>query len=140
MIDVLAQSQADRMRLAASSLQSISPYLNPAHVLSPPRDWLEALVHGEFSWEYFRLRYKNLLWKRFRDEPHRFFHLLDASEGARKLHLTCHCLTTVCHRELARDFLESLRDHKAYADWRMAQSLPWMAPSFVSSHATLTQF
>lgn len=125
MILIMSQSQADRMELDRSAVHPISPYLNPAHVLAPPREWLEALVEGRFDWSFFRLRYKNLLWKRYRDDPARFFHLLRDSEGPRRLYLTCHCLTSVCHRDVARDFLQQLRQSDPYLVWGQARTLPF---------------
>ncbi|MCZ6471999.1 MAG: hypothetical protein O7A08_13865 [SAR324 cluster bacterium] len=95
-------------------VQNISPYLNPAHVLAPPRIWIESLLNGEYSWHFFRLRYKNLLRLRFREAPERFFGLLDASEGERPLYFACHCFSGPCHREVAVDFLEKLREQAPY--------------------------
>ncbi len=118
MIHLLSQTEADRRRLAPGSVHNISPYQNPAHVLAPPRDWLEALVQGAYGWHFFRLRYKNLLRNRFREEPERFFALLDASEGSRPVHLACHCLSGPCHREIAQEFLEILRTQEPYRNWQ----------------------
>lgn len=118
MIQLLSQTEADRLRLSPGSVHSISPYQNPAHFLSPPREWLEALLHGAYSWHFFRLRYKNLLRNRFREEPERFFALLDGSEGDKPLYLTCHCLSGSCHREIAREFLEVLRGQEPYRNWQ----------------------
>ncbi len=112
MIQTLSQTEADHSGLPPSRVQCISPYVNPAHVLSPPRHWLEALLNGRYSWPFFRLRYKHLLRSRFKAEPERFFTLLTASEAGGALHLTCHCLTEHCHRELAREFLEHLRANR----------------------------
>ncbi len=114
MIFLMSQVEADRHQVKPGIVQCISPYLNPAHVLAPPRGWLEALVRGEFSWHFFRLRYKSLLRKRFRADPERFFALLDASGNVHPLVLTCHCLSNPCHREIARDFLENLRLQPPY--------------------------
>lgn len=114
MIQLKSQKEAERRGLPPSSVQSISPYLNPAHVLSPPRYWLEALEKGEYNLPFFRWRYKTMLRKRFRDEPSRFHAILSASEGNTPLTLTCHCLGQhgqgqACHAPLAREFLENLR-------------------------------
>lgn len=114
MIYLMSQVQADRERVDPKVVQSISPYQNPGHVLAPPRRWLEALIRSEYNWHFFRLRYKNMLRNRFREEPERFFSLLDGSEGEKPLVLTCHCLAGGCHRELAKEFLESLRDNLAH--------------------------
>lgn len=113
MIQLMPQIEAERQGVDAVQIQCISPYLNPAHVLAPPRLWLEALARGEYSWHFFRLRYKNLLRARYRAEPERFAELLRDSEGPRKLVLTCHCLTAHCHREVAKEFLERLRERSA---------------------------
>ena len=113
MIELMPHTEADRRGVDAREVQCISPYLNPAHILAPPRPWLEALVQGEYSWHFFRLRYKNLLRARYQAEPERFAELLRDSEGPRRLVLTCHCLTTHCHREVAREFLERLREHRS---------------------------
>ncbi|MCH8075538.1 MAG: hypothetical protein IIC13_06690 [SAR324 cluster bacterium] len=115
MIQLKSQKEAQRRGLPSAQVQSISPYLNPAHVLSPPRYWLEALEQGEFNWPFFRWRYKTMLRKRFRDEPSRFHAILSASEGNAPLTLTCHCLGQHgqgqrCHAPLAREFLENLRE------------------------------
>jgi hypothetical protein len=110
MIHLLSQSEAERQDIRPSQIQSISPYANPAHVLAPPRHWLEALVREEYSWPFFRLRYKTLLRARFKEDPGRFFALLDASDGASPLYLTCQCLSAPCHRAVAREFLENLRE------------------------------
>lgn len=118
MIHLLSQTEAEKRRLAAGSVHNISPYINPAHFLAPPRGWLEALLEGEFGWHFLRLRYKNLLRNRFREEPERFFALLDGSEGQKPLYLTCHCLSGACHGEIARDFLEILRTQEPYRNWR----------------------
>jgi hypothetical protein len=114
---MLSQAEADRRRLSPGSAHNISPYLNPAHFLAPPRRWLEALLQGEYGWHFFRLRYKNLLRNRFREEPERFFGLLDASQGDKPLYLTCHCLSGACHGEIAREFLEILRAQEPYRHW-----------------------
>lgn len=112
MIQVISQKQADRTPPPALHLHCISPYLNPAHVLAPPRHWVEALAKGEFSWAFFRFRYKSLLRKRFNADPERFNALLDASEGSAPLILSCHCEAAPCHRYLARAFLEHLREQR----------------------------
>ncbi len=109
MIHLLSHTDAECRQLAPAQVQCISPYISPAHVLAPPRHWLEALVQGRYSWPLFRLRYKTLLRRRFREEPERFFALLDASTGARALYLTCHCRAGHCHGEIAAEFLENLR-------------------------------
>lgn len=114
MIHLLSQNQAERAGIRAGLVQSISPYLNPAHVLTPPREWLEALLRGDYSWHFFRLRYKNLLRTRYNQEPDSFHALLEASEGEQALYLTCHCLTGHCHREIAAEFLETLRMQGPY--------------------------
>ncbi len=126
MIHLITQTEADRRfasRAAApGSVHGIGPYLNPPHFLAPPARWLEALVEGEFGWHFFRLRYKNLLRNRFREEPERFFSLLDGSEGRRALYLACHCLpgacrSGACHGGIAREFLELLRGQEPYRNW-----------------------
>ena len=114
MIKLKSQKDAEQSGLPSFQVQSISPYLNPAHVLSPPRYWLEALKKGEYNWPFFRWRYKTMLRKRFRHEPSRFHAILSASEGNTPLTLTCHCQGKSsqgqsCHAALARDFLENLR-------------------------------
>lgn len=101
----------------AARVQCISPYLNPAHVLAPPRAWLEAVMDGSISWEFFRLRYKNLLRTRFKEDADPFFALLDESGPGRELVLTCHCLAGPCHVEVARDFLDKLRAQEPYQRW-----------------------
>ncbi len=101
----------------AAHVQCISPYLNPAHVLSPPRAWLEALLDGSISWEFFRLRYKSLLRSRFKADAEPFFALLDESGPGRELVLTCHCLAGACHVEVAREFLDKLREQEPYRRW-----------------------
>ena len=100
-----------------SNSQCISPYLNPAHVLAPPRVWLEDLLDRTISWEFFRLRYKNLLRTRWKEDPEAFYSLLDESAGGNELVLTCHCLAGPCHVEVARDFLEKLREQEPYRRW-----------------------
>jgi Active DUF488-N3 subclade len=109
MLHTMSQRDAERSTLPRAQVQNVSPYQNPAHVLAPPRHWLEALGSGEYSWPFFRLRYKSLLRSRYSAEPERFHALLDASAGNSDLVLTCHCLTERCHRELAREFLERVR-------------------------------
>ena len=109
-----AQSGAANSGVNPGLVQNISPYLNPAHVLAPPRAWIESLLNGDYSWHFFRLRYKNLLRLRFREDPERFFGLLDASQGERTLYLDCHCLSGPCHREVAVDFLEKLREQQPF--------------------------
>ena len=113
MIELLSQTEAERRGIDPRRIQCITPYLNPAHVLSPPRQWLEALVRGEYGWHFFRLRYKNLLRNRYRAEPDRFHALLEESQRGQSLYLTCHCLTNHCHREIAREYLEMLRNRIA---------------------------
>jgi len=122
MLHQLSQTQADQAELAAGQVQNISPYHNPGHVLAPPRQWLEALLRGDYSWHFFRLRYKNLLRRRFREESGRFFSLLEASEHERPIYLTCHCLTGHCHREIAAEFLENLRRQEPYQRFRSAKA------------------
>jgi hypothetical protein len=114
---VLEWNAKDQCSYQGHPVQCISPYLNPAHVLAPPRDWLEAVVQGGFTWEFFRLRYKDLLRRRFREFPEPFFSLLDASAGDQILALTCHCLAGPCHAEVAKDFLDKLRDLAPYQQW-----------------------
>ncbi len=101
----------------ARHTECISPYVNPGHVLAAPRHWLEAVVKGEYTWQFFRLRYKHLLRSRFQENPEPFFALLEASDGENELVLTCHCLAGPCHAEVAVDFLERLRDQAAYQQW-----------------------
>ena len=101
----------------SAHVQCISPYLNPAHILAPPRAWLESVLDGTISWEFFRLRYKNLLRTRCKEDPEAFFNLLDESAGENELVLTCHCLAGPCHTEVARDFLERLREQDPYRRW-----------------------
>ena len=119
MIDLMSQREAERRGIDPREIQNISPYVNPAHVLAPPRHWLEGLVRESCGWHLFRLRYKNLLRSRYQADPAAFDALLQASEGGRNLVLTCHCLTTQCHRGIAREFLDKLRsresDPAAYA-------------------------
>ena len=112
MIHLMSQRDAEQGGRPAGRVQNVSPYVNPAHVLAPPRHWLEALVNGSYSWSFFRLRYKSLLRSRYQAEPQRFNALLEASSGTRELVLTCHCMSDHCHRELARDFLEHLRSQR----------------------------
>ncbi len=114
MFHLLSPSNTVPRNVNPGLVQNISPYLNPAHVLAPPRIWIESLLDGEYSWHFFRLRYKSLLRKRFRADPERFFALLDASGGLHPVVLTCHCLSDPCHREIARDFLENLRLQPPY--------------------------
>ena len=135
MLHQISQAQVDQMRsaheLVAGQVQNISPYHNPAHVLAPPRQWLEALLRGEYSWHFFRLRYKNLLRRRFQEESIRFFSLLEASEQDRSMYLTCHCLAGNCHREIAVEFLENLRQQGPYQRYRsalVARRLPTILP------------
>ena len=120
MLHQISQTQADREGLSANKIQNISPYHNPGHVLAPPRQWLESLLRGEFPWHFFRLRYKNLLRRRFRETPSRFFSLLEASENDKALFLSCHCLAGNCHREIAAEFLENLRRQEPYQRHRAA--------------------
>lgn len=114
MINLISQTDADKRGVHPGLVQNISPYLNPAHTLAPPRGWIEALLRGDYSWHFFRLRYKNMLRQRFRADPERFFSILDASAGDRPLYLACHCLVGPCHREIAEDFLEKLRQQEPY--------------------------
>jgi Active DUF488-N3 subclade len=109
---VMSQRDAERSAVPAALVNNISPYVNPAHVLAPPRRWLEALVSGAYSWQFVRLRYKSLLRTRHAAEPERFHALLDASEAGQELVMTCHCATERCHRVLAREFLERLRSER----------------------------
>ena len=110
MIKTLSHSEASQVGLPAAQTQNVDPQNNPAHILAPPNKWLAALADGTYSWPFFRLRYKTLLRARFKDEPERFQHLLEASQGGNDLYLTCHCETHEhCHRELAQEFLENLR-------------------------------
>lgn len=109
MINQLSQTEAARQGIPSTRIQNISPYVNPAHVLAPPRKWVEGLVKGTYTWPFFRLRYKALLRDRYQKWPERFESLLMASHGANPLFLTCHCMTELCHRELALEFLEKLR-------------------------------
>ena len=37
MIELLSQTEAERQGINPRRVQCITPYLNPAHVLSPPR-------------------------------------------------------------------------------------------------------
>ena len=122
MLHQISQTQADRDHLPPSEIQNISPYHNPGHVLAPPRQWLEGLLRSEFPWHFFRLRYKNLLRRRFREEPARFFSLLEASEHDHEMYLTCHCLAGHCHREIAAEFMETLRRQEPYQRHRAAQA------------------
>ncbi len=117
MIRIAPQAQADLEAAHGACVQCASPYLNPAHVLSPPRHWLEALVDGGMTWEFFRLRYKALLRSRFREDAEAFYGLLAASEGEKTLALTCHCLAGPCHLEVAREFLDWLRERAPYREW-----------------------
>jgi len=117
MIRIGPQAQTALEAAHGACVQCASPYLNPAHVLSPPRHWLEALVDGGMTWEFFRLRYKALLRTRSRENPEAFYALLEASEGDKSLVLTCHCLAGPCHLEVAREFLEWLRERTPYQQW-----------------------
>jgi hypothetical protein len=139
MIQLLSQTEAERHGLATDQVVCVSPYLNPHHVLAPPLTWLYALVQGSYSWHFFRLRYKNLLRNRLRDEPEAFFALLDASQDGQSLYLTCHCLSDPCHREIAREFLEKLREGEAYRQWRDLRPLHLAAltPPAASAPAAL---
>ena len=126
MLRVMSQRDAERSAVPAAAVQSISPYVNPAHVLAPPRRWLEQLVSGEISWSFFRLRYKSLLRSRYAAEPERFHALLDAAAGGPALVLTCHCLSDRCHRELALEFLERVRVQRpAAAARRLPPAQEW---------------
>src|SRR5690348_14564806 len=80
MIRIGPQAQSAQEAAQGACVECASPYLNPAHVLSPPRHWLEALVDGGMTWEFFRLRYKALLRTRSRENPEAFYALLEASE------------------------------------------------------------
>jgi len=115
MLRVMSQRDAERSAVPAAAVQSVSPYVNPAHVLAPPRRWLEQLVSGEISWPFFRLRYKSLLRSRYLAEPERFHALLDAAAGGPELVLTCHCVGERCHRTLALEFLERVRERQPAA-------------------------
>ena len=121
MIHLLSIKEADRNRLSPLHTHCISPYLNPAHFLAPPRAWLEALLRGDISWNFLRLRYKNMLRNHFLDNPLPFFELLEDSESFRSVYLTCHCLTDHCHREIAQEFLELLRAQAPYQEWSAAR-------------------
>jgi hypothetical protein len=113
MIETMSQREAERQGADPREIQNISPFVNPAHVLAPPRAWLEGLVREACTWQLFRLRYKNLLRSRYQADPSAFDALLQASEGPRRLVLTCHCLTPHCHRSIAREFLEKLRSRES---------------------------
>lgn len=117
MIRIAPQAAVAQEAAAGACVECASPYLNPAHVLSPPRHWLEALVDGGMTWEFFRLRYKALLRTRFREHADAFYALLEASEGDKALVLTCHCLAGPCHLEVAHEFLDWLRDRAPYQEW-----------------------
>jgi len=132
MIRLMSQLEAERSDVPPASVQCISPFLNPAHVLAPPRHWLDLLVSGQYSWAFFRLRYMNLLKKRHEDTPERFESLLDASEGKLPLILTCHCLSEHCHREPAGEFLERLRDERKKSAQPNAQ--PFAPPAREWAH------
>ncbi|MEE8395491.1 MAG: hypothetical protein V3S29_05500 [bacterium] len=136
MIHLLSQKQADRAGIRPGLVHSISPYLNPAHALTPPRDWLEALLRGKYTWNLFRLRYKNLLRNRYRQDAEPFHALLDASGAEQDLYLTCHCLAGHCHRDLAAEFLENLRVQEPYRRQVMARSAA-MAPAPVAPPVAL---
>ncbi|MDH5751853.1 MAG: hypothetical protein OEZ59_05485 [Deltaproteobacteria bacterium] len=109
MLNHLSQREADLLEIPAVNIQSVSPYVNPGHVLAPPRHWLESLAEGEYSWAFFSLRYKTMLRDRFRDTPERFMPLLETAAGEEPLYLTCHCMAGHCHAELAVEFLGQLR-------------------------------
>lgn len=113
MIELLSKTDAERLGVDPRDIQCISPYLNSAHILAPPRRWLERVLQEDCSWHFFRLRYKNLLRNRYQAEPERFHALLWKSAGDQRLVLTCHCLTPLCHREIAKEFLERLRAQQA---------------------------
>ena len=140
MIHLISMKDADRNKVSTLHTHCISPYLNPTHVLAPPRPWLESLLRGDISWNFLRLRYKNLLRNRFLDSPEAFFEILQDSESFRPVYLTCHCLTDHCHREIAKEFLEMLRGQAPYQEWsasRMAHlSIPVdVLPLFQNGHA-----
>ncbi len=116
MISAISRSEAENGQAAPGQILSISPHHNPGHFLAPPSEWLEGVRNGDFSWEFFRLRYKAMLRKRFEEEPGRVFALLDASRGPRTLFLSCDCSEEPCHREVAGEFLENLRGQQAYMD------------------------
>lgn len=128
MIHTLSIKDADNNKLSMLNTHCISPYMNPAHFLSPPRSWLEALLREEISWNFLRLRYKNLLRNRFLDQPRHFFELLQDSESYRPVYLTCHCLTDHCHREVAKEFLEMLREQAPYQEWSADNLSPFVLP------------
>jgi len=135
MIRLMSKTEAETEGLHTARVQCISPYLNPAHVLSPPRGWLEHLIQGELGWHVFRLRYKSLLRKRYQADPERFHRLLAASEGDKELVLTCHCLTDHCHREIAAEFLERLREQAGYRNWRANMTVSWTPQALVEMPA-----
>ena len=135
MIELISKSDAERQGVDPRRIQCITPYLNPGHILSPPRQWLEALVNGDYGWHFFRLRYKNLLRNRYRAEPERFHALLRLSEGNHLLYLTCHCLTNHCHREVAREYLELLR---ARISDRFAARIPGPDPAYAVPAAVVS--
>jgi len=118
MIELLTVKQASAPSVRPEAVQHISPYINPGHFLCPPQSWVEALISEKYSWQFFRLRYKNLLRKRFREEPERFFKLLEASEGEQVMYLASHTLAPPSHVEVARDFLEHLRQQPPYGAWQ----------------------
>ena len=72
MIELLSKTDAERLGVDPRDIQCISPYLNSAHILAPPRRWLEGVLREDCSWHFFRLRYKNLLRNRYQAEPERF--------------------------------------------------------------------
>lgn len=138
MIHLMSIKEAERNQVNPLYTHCISPYLNAGHFLAPPRAWLASLIAGEMRWPFFRLRYKNLLRNRYRDDPQAFFELLEDSESYRAVYLTCHCLTSHCHREVAREFLEQLRERRPYQDWRR-QRTPHPAPMGGLWHVALLQ-
>ncbi|MDH4246447.1 MAG: hypothetical protein OEW39_01365 [Deltaproteobacteria bacterium] len=123
MIHFLSQDEVEHLSLSPalkqSLVQSIDPQVNPGHVLTPPRHWLEAVATGEYTWNFFRLRYKNLLRRREKLEPAKFQTLLNRSVGEQALYLTCGCGGPNCHAELAAEFLETQRRIQASEKIRM---------------------
>ena len=136
MMQYLSQSEATRLGISPARQQSVCAYANPGHVLAPPRQWLEALAQGEFTWNFFRLRYKNLLRRRQKHEPTRFQNLLDISQGEQSLVLTCDCGREHCHAPIAVEFLEALRRAQVTEKMREEKSRVRTVPPMQSVRAS----
>jgi len=91
-------------------VHNVNPHSNPAHILAPPRHWLDSLSQGAWGWAFFRLRYKNLLRQRVQADPGRFRDLLDSADKQGGMQLECACGSAQCHAPLADEFLQGLRE------------------------------